>query len=186
MSLLDQLGIDVASIDPEKAEKNLDGGPLPEGKYHALLTGAKSESFKSGNSGFEFEFEVLAPDEHAGRKVHDRLVISEKTEPRQIMYLSRLGIIEAVEKDGKKHYEKGEVEDFIDAIGTEVVIEVAHEEFQREKGGKGIAAKVTFGGVWRVDDERVKDVPKADSAAVGSAKEKSESQTVADDDLDDL
>jgi hypothetical protein len=158
--LVDDLNLD--GIDPNKVDDLPNsGGLVPEGKYHVRLDGAGDTISSGGTQGTELTFVILT-GKNAGQEVKETVWVSdnEKAKNRLVRFASRLGLLVRNTKTNK--YER--VKDkhtFQDCIGAEVVIEVAHREYEKKDKSKGKAANVTFGGIWTVDDKEVKDVPKA-------------------------
>lgn len=107
MSLLESLGIsedDLRDMDPDRVEAEMaSGGVAPEGKYHALVTGAKKTDAKSGSEGTEIEFEFLAGP-FKGSKVKDTVWKSDnaKARNRGVIMAHRLGLLTAVDLDAAR------------------------------------------------------------------------------------
>lgn len=166
MSLHDDLDLD--SVNPDNLEKEMSGELLPEGLYVARLVGAKSiNSASKGTPGNELTFEVVA-GEYNGREVKETIWTSnnDRSRNRKILFLHRLGLLEVKEVDGQKRYAWVEGKsDWHDAIdGVNVVIDLAHEEFERkdDKGvvtGKGKRCNLRFGGIYSLDttEKRVQE-----------------------------
>jgi hypothetical protein len=145
------------------------GGLVPPGKYHVRLNGSTDvQSKKTGNVGAELEYVILVGP-FAGKTVKDSVW---KPEPgdngpsanRFVLIAHRLGLLAADPKTKRYIPVQGKTS-FGDCLGAEVVIEVNHRTYKRDDGTEGKAVNVTFGGIWRVDDVKVKDVPKAKAGA---------------------
>lgn len=177
MSLLESLGIsdeDLREMDPDRVEAEMaSGGVIPEGKYHAVLIGAKKHDAKSGSEGEELEFEILA-GQFRGSKLKDTLWKTDnaKGRNRMTMFANRLGLLAAIPVPGskdKKTYAPIEGKsDWCDVLYAQCVIDVTIEEYEmtdkktgKPNGKKGKANRLAFEGVFKLDDPRVKDVERA-------------------------
>jgi hypothetical protein len=167
------MAIDIDLDDYKPGEVDTLGDLPAEGKYHVRLDGAVVDhKAKSGLTGKELTFVILT-GRNAGYKVTETLwdngsddAKTRKAKDRQVRFGKRLGLfVVAGEKlkiaDGKH--------DFNDCLGTEVVIEVKHEQWESQ-GKKGTSLRMTMFGIWGVDDPEVKDVPKANRTTVASIK----------------
>lgn len=166
--MIDELGLDLDGVLAEEFDDTLELPPIPPaGKYFAVVTGVKNFSTENGSKGIEFEF-TLAGGHYAGRTQKDRLfthkdgTINPKTEQRRGLYAKRLGLLEAYEENGKKYYRSKPGASIYDTVGTEVVLELVHEEYKNQEGKDSIATRVTFNGIWSADDERVASVQRGD------------------------
>lgn len=147
-----------------KTEKDLDlGRDLPKGKYVAVVETVEKD--QSGtNTCMKFTFGVVGGP-YSGRKVFERLFLTEKANNRVILFGNRLGIIAEAEL-GKPSVRKS----WREAIGKKVVIEVENREYEAKDGSKKTATNLTFGGIFKLDDEKVADVVRAAGAGAGTAK----------------
>ncbi|HEY1192340.1 MAG TPA: hypothetical protein VGE74_32250 [Gemmata sp.] len=153
--------IPLDNINPETVDQVAkSGGLIPAGKYHVRLYGAGDVTSKTnGTAGTELTFVILT-GAFAGQEVKETLWSSDKTVNRMVLFGSRLGLLK-VDPKTKKYMRVEGKHNFVDCQGAECVIEVSHREYEKKDKTKGIAANVTFGGIWALDDKDVKDVPKA-------------------------
>lgn len=154
--------IPLDGINPETVDQVAkSGGLIPAGKYHVRLDGAGDVTSKEGTTGTELTF-VLLTGPFAGQEIKEKLWQSEKTVNRCLLFGSRLGLLTVTgDAKNKKFNRVKDKRTFQDCLGAEVVVEVAHRDYEKKDGSKGKAANVTFGGIWTLDDKDVKDVPKA-------------------------
>lgn len=191
MSLLKELGIDIANVNASKTEQQVEsGGRVAVGKHHAALVGARKGD--TANSKYvELTFRVLAGPS-AGLELKDKIFLPNAgqkedsratTQNRVLLFMHRLGLLT---KNGDKYVPIEGREDFSDVVDkVDVIIDVKHEERDYEKDGKtkhGTFAILTFEGVLPKDDKRCATVPKGKfepgsngvTAAVPSSAAKSE------------
>lgn len=142
------------------------GGLIPPGKYHARLEGAALRTAKTGNSGSELVFTVLAGP-FAGTEVKETLWggDNERNKNKTVLWGHRLGLL-AVDPKTKKYVRVEGKTGFEDCLGAEVVIEVVHEQDKTDPAKKW--PRLAF-GLWAVDDPKVKDVKKAAAPKPGAA-----------------
>lgn len=173
-ALLEALGIDsdeLAKLNPDHVEQDVEsGGVVPEGKYHAMIVGVGDrEAKETGNSGAELEFEILTGP-YKGAHVKDTIWKSEKQKGknRALLFAHRLGLLTTTVVNGVKQYAPVEGKTgWADVFGTQCIIDVTIEEYdQKDKSGqktgkKGKSNRLEFAGVYRLDDPKVKDVPRA-------------------------
>jgi hypothetical protein len=153
----DDLNFDFNTSDV-KTDQDLDlGRDLPKGKYVVVVEAIEKDQGQ-GTPAYKFTFSVTA-GAFKGRKVFERLFLSEKANKRVILFGSRLGLI-AEKELGKESVRKS----WKEAIGKEVVIEVENEEYEAKDGSKKQRTKMTFGGIYKLDDPKVADVVKAAGA----------------------
>ena len=129
--------------------------PLPKGVYYAKLEATEMTNSKSsGTPGQKFTF-VILKGSYAKRKITGTSYWTEKTSHIKPVLAERLGILR-VDSDGKYHAIYGKNE-WASAIGTEVFIEIVHEErLDSEKRKTGIIdAKLAFIPVLKRTDKRV-------------------------------
>lgn len=172
MALLDDLKLDAPDAAPDEIEKRMSSGGLPpEGLHHAVLDGCRPFTANSGTKGYEFTFLIIAgpangvafkssifqpkgEDAEKDKKATDKLRL----------YAHRLGLLKKVAgENGKSKYVPVEGKtDFIHCMGTEVIVEVEHEddEYTNDKGKtvKAKRARLTYEGLLPLDDKRAKDV----------------------------
>lgn len=156
--------IPLNDISPDAVDKT--GQIIPPGKYHARLNGAGDTTSKNGTQGTELTFVVLTGP-FAGQEVEETLWNSDndKVKNRLVLFGHRLGVLH-LNPATKKYELAKDKHTFQDVIGAECVIEITHREYEKKDSsgkvtGKGVAANVSFGGIWKLDDAAVKDVAKA-------------------------
>lgn len=140
----------------ELNERTAAGGLVPPGVYAAQLIGAKNTLSKQKETpGYELKF-VVAAGPFRGAEVTDTLYRTEnqRSKDRIALFAHRLGLL-ARDKDGKLMPMKGKTE-FLDVLDTHTVIEVIHEEYDRDDGKKGHAVRLAFCGVHDPADAKVK------------------------------
>ena len=180
------LGFDL-NTDVETLENYAkSGGLVPEGNYHVRLAGAKTVTSKQkGLPGHELHFEILGGPS-TGQEVKETLweAGADSTDKqrtaannRLLIFGLRLGLLRK-KADGKIEFTPGK-QDFSDVIGAEAIIEVKHEEYKKEDGGKGKSAKVPFTGIHYLTDPIAKTAVKGSSAA-GVTPSKSSKVNTAD------
>jgi hypothetical protein len=158
----DDLGFDFDCSSYKKEEDFTAGsGPIPDGKYHVVVESVEKDH-SGNNPALKFTFGILAGTTpgQVGRKVHERLFLTEKAKARVMIFANRLGLIGKADV-GQPNVRKN----WGDARNKQVIIEVATREYDKKDGSKGKASNVTFGGIWRLDDAEVKDVPRSGAAA---------------------
>jgi hypothetical protein len=159
--------LDLDGFNPDAVDAIGDaGGMIPPGKYHARLEGAAARTAKTGSTGSELVFAVLAGP-FAGTEVKDTLWNSdnERNKNKLVLWGHRLGLL-TVDPKTKKYVRVEGKTGFEDCLGTEVVIEVIHEPDQNDKNKKW--PRLGF-NLWAVGDAKVKDVPKAKAPKPGAA-----------------
>lgn len=183
MGLMNALGINTAAYKPAAVESSMESGGIPaEGKHHAILDGFRLANANSGASGRELTFKIIGGPSR-GLTVKETLwnpnpdlpdsdERKQKSVSRILLFAHRLGVVNKKGDGANAVYEDAPgVTDFSDRFGAEVVIEVHHEEYERKDGkGKGKAAKLTFGGIFCVNDPKVKDVPRGSAAGMASSQ----------------
>lgn len=139
------------------------GGLLPAGKHHVRLESCKPATANSGLTGEELLF-VVASGPFAGSEIKETLWDSDKggAKKRATLFAHRLGVLERSGAGFKLAKDKY---GFADALGAEVVVEVQHEEYTNKHGKKGKVARVTFAGIWKLDDPAAKGVSKGAAKA---------------------
>ena len=140
----------------------MNGGIPPEGIHYAQLKGSRDVEAKSGSTGRELVFTILA-GQAKGQEVKDTLWNSDKdaSTNRKILFAHRLGLLKKVGTGDDATYVQADPkkQNFMDVRGVCVFIEVIHEEYEKDKGGKGKSARLSFEGIISPDDKRVKGVP---------------------------
>lgn len=163
MSLMSEL---TPAINKKKANEVdnavMNGGIPPEGIHYAQLKGSRDVEAKSGSTGRELVFTILA-GQAKGQEVKDTLWNSDKdaSTNRKILFAHRLGLLKKVGTGDDATYVQADPkkQNFMDVRGVCVFIEVIHEEYEKDKGGKGKSARLSFEGIISPDDKRVKGVP---------------------------
>ncbi len=147
---------DLSKYDPDQVERQMaSGGIIPAGYYRARLDGAMPVTSKQNQTpGWEMTFTVLTGD-HDGATVQDTMWVSDKPQSinRALLFQHRLGVIRRNAETGKFERVPG-VTDFRDVIGAEVIIHVKHEEYDRKDGGKGVALRLEFNGIYATNDAK--------------------------------
>jgi hypothetical protein len=145
------IDLNLSGISSEQ-QLNVDQ-PLPDGKYHVALR--TIEPNRSGDKPFlTLAFEVLHGP-YEGRPVTERLYLTENNRKRIHFFALRLGLI------GRADLGNTSVRrNWGEAVGKQCVIEVATREYTKKDGSKGKTPSVTYGGIWKLDDPAVADVPK--------------------------
>jgi hypothetical protein len=166
------LGFDLNEVTPDQIDQfQKTGGLLPAGKYHVRLDGAKDTNSKNMTPGEELHFTVVGGP-FAGHEIKETLWKSDKdgSKNRLVLFASRLGL---VRRDGARFVPVEGKHSFSDCLGAECVIEVEHESYENKTTGKkGTAVRVSFGGIWRVDDPAVKSVQKGKAGVAAPTKKK--------------
>ena len=158
-----------------KTEKDVDKGrDLPKGKYVAVV-----ENIEKDHGGktpaYKFTFAVTAGP-YKGRKVFERLFLSEKANGRVVLFGSRLDLIAEKELD-KESVRKS----WKDAIGKTVVIDVENREYDKD-GTTKTATNLTYNGIYKLNDPKVADVVAAANAGgTKSAGQAAAAQAAFDD-----
>lgn len=162
--MFDDLPDDVTIQDVEKGTSHKG---LPDGKYHVRLDGSRNVDANSGSTGVELVFVTLAGP-HAGAEVKETIWNAKEdaddakratARNRLMLFGHRLGLLKQGAGGVLKKVEG--LSDFGDVHGAEVVIEVKNEKNISKKDGKEYTnARVTFNGIFPVNDPKCKDVPK--------------------------
>lgn len=173
MSLMNELNATLKKRKANEVESAMTNGGLPpEGVHHAMLKGQRDVETKSSTTGRELLFVILAGP-GKGQDVKDTLWNSDKeaAQNRKILFAHRLGLLRKVGSGDDARYEQADPkkQDFNDVRGTCCFIEVVHEEYEKEKGGKGKSARLSFEGIINPDDKRVKGVPTGSPPGAGPA-----------------
>lgn len=168
MGLMNALQGHIANVNPEELDNKMKSGMLPPvGLHHAMLNGYRECTANSGSVGHELTFLLLAGT-HKGSEVKETLWESDKPKAidRMMIFAHRLGLLKKVSEAGKSKYLPVEGKtDLVHCMGVEVIIDVHHEEWERE-GKKGTKALLTFEGVLSLDDKRAAKVPRGTAAGV--------------------
>jgi hypothetical protein len=171
MGILNDLQGYAENVNPDELDKKMSSGMLPpEGLHHAYLNGQRACTANSGSHGYELTFKILGGT-HKGAEVKETLWASDKEQGknRMMIFAHRLGIFTKVTEAGKSVYKPVEGKsDFIDCLGTEVIIDVKHEKWEKD-GKSGTKAILTFEGIMSLDDKRAAKVERGAKPAAGSA-----------------
>jgi hypothetical protein len=156
-------GLDLRDIT--EADLESPSRVLP-GKYHVVIDRV-APVVKAEHQTLELAMRVLAGTNasQVGSMHLERLHFTEAARKRIALFALRLGLIR--DRDLGRELQI----DWSHAVGRQVVVEIAEEKFTRNNGQTATSSKVTFAGIWPVDDSRVADVPKGSPgpAAGGSA-----------------
>lgn len=129
--------------------------PIPNGRYHVRLINVSDVTANnSGNTGKEFQFELLAGP-FANRKVRDTLwsTYREKAEQIHRFYAARLGVMK---HDGTNYVRDPNVSDWSDLIGRTYIIEIQQEKYTDKHGVEKMGNRVKLFGIHRLDDEKAR------------------------------
>lgn len=130
---------------------------LPDGKYHAVVESVEKD-ISGQNPALKFKFTVLEGPQK-NRSIVERLFLTEKAKARVVLFADRLGMIGDADCGNTIRRNWGE------AVGKQLVIEVQTREYKKADGSVGKASNLAFGGLFRLDDPAVADVPKRTAAA---------------------
>jgi hypothetical protein len=172
--------LDLSNISEEDLEA---GSHIPEGRYHIQWSDAIRDGQPSQTSYVRLRYTVLAGTDPSavGAVGEERLYETEKAMKRAGIFCRRLGLVD------ESAFGKVSSIDWAVIIGQEAVIEVKDEEFERRDGSKGVASRITFAGVWGVDDARTRDVPRGKPTTPKvTPRAKAQPKAVAADDFSDL
>lgn len=179
MSLMSELTPAIKDKKASKIEAEMTNGGLPpEGIHYAQLKGSRDVEAKSSSTGRELVFTILAGP-GKGQEVKDTLWNSDKPASmnRKILFAHRLGLLKKVGSGDDATYVQADPkkQNFLDVRGVCVFIEVIHEEYEKDKGGKGKSARLSFEGIISPDDKRVKGIPTVSPPGTASAAAQSSS-----------
>lgn len=79
-------------LDMRKAQKGGGGFRYPEGEYKVKVTDVSQKTSNNGNTMLVWQGTILAPEKFKGKKVSDRLVLTENAMWRVGMLLDAIGI----------------------------------------------------------------------------------------------
>ena len=113
-----------------------DDAPLPEGVYVVKVEKAEViQSAQKGTPGVLFHLRVLAPEEHAGRMLFERMYLGE--DPSKVLWRwNRLFKAATGQNLPERTFPLDEFLNlFVNppVLGSKVLAEVGHEEYQGEK-----------------------------------------------------
>jgi hypothetical protein len=144
---------DILKLNPDDVDRAFGGSILPEpGVYAATLIGVRDVIARSGLTGTELTFRI-SDGTYAGAEVRDTLWHSmhRKVEMRHALFAHRLGLTTV--SQGRYQLAPGK-RTFADCIGTPVLIDVRHDEYQRADGSTGRRAILSFEGILSPNDPK--------------------------------
>jgi hypothetical protein len=152
-----ELPLGNVSVDDLEGESN-----PPKGKYHAKVVSVRRVA--DGSPHLAVRLAILAGTNSAavGMLFTERFYLSDKAIKRLAILAHRLGLIGDGDFGGSKTV------DWSAAVGRQLIVEVAEEEYVKKDGTKGERSKITYAGFWALGDDRVKAVPR-DAAAARNA-----------------
>jgi hypothetical protein len=175
MPLLEELGVDVATINVAEMEEQIKAGPIPpEGLHHAVLRGFREGQANNGRKFRELVFEVIAGPAK-GMTVKESLWNSDeaKGKNRVLLFAHRLGVLK---RDGEKLVPVAGINDFGDVIDkAQCFIDIKHKKRTYEKDGEKretTDAILSFEGILSLDDKRAEKVPRVGVVPASSAATK--------------
>jgi hypothetical protein len=173
----DEFEFDLSGVTEASLER---GDRVPPGKYHIEITNAVMDG-EASSPCVRLRLAILAgtTPSAAGTTLEESLFLTPRALNRTKLILHRLGVIE------KGHLgRKGIKVKWNDLVGRQAIAEVTEEKFTKRDGSEGVASKITYAGVWSLDDDRAKDVPRDPEAVarVGQARPR----PAAVDDFSDL
>ena len=152
-----------------QSEDDISGNARPgPGRYHVAVQHAEEKgSKKKGTPGLEMEFQVIL--DGLGLDGKETSGQSGRTIPLFLSYVGgddsktatclnrvmRLALCCGVLRPGE-----AKEPDWQDAIGRELVIEVAEGKYTAQDGSEKKGSEVSFLGFWSLANKEVKDVPK--------------------------
>jgi hypothetical protein len=168
------MDMDLSDVRPDELES---GEIVPIGRYHALLEEIKRVSDMT--SYFKLRFKLLAGTNPAGvgHTFQEKLFLTEKAKPRLRGIAARMGLLTTANCGERVTINWG------DAVGKEFVIEIVDHEFDG-KNGKVKTTQLSYAGIWTLDDERVREVPRHKGQPATASKSKKPKST--GDDWEDL
>ena len=179
--------LDLSGVDPTQVQAVAEAnGMIPPGKYHVVVEGVAPKQVPNG-SATEIEFKLLTGP-FAGKTVKDTVWNpSDSQDPekkkttmnRLCLFGHRLGLLEHDSASNRYKPVAGKTS-FAQCVGAQAVIELVHRKYKKQDGTEGMAVNVPFGGIWKLDDAKVKDVPKANTPAVAAAETAKPKSRVSD------
>lgn len=179
-ALLDDLDLDTTNPDTDERDINL-AGAIPEGKYHARLVEA-TDAERGEYTVDALKFEILHGP-FVGKIIEETVfhtgsddAKTAKAKVKRRTYYHRLGLLTKTEVNGEKKYALTPGKFHLrDCLGAEVVIdvEVFDDQFTAKPGTKNAGQlikikknRLTYMGIYKLDDPKVKDVPRGKSNGV--------------------
>jgi hypothetical protein len=144
--------LDLTGLTEDDLESD---GRCAPGRYHIQFTDAAHDA-KSQLPCVRLKYTILAGTDPSavGTVLEERLYFSEKAKKRAAIFAKRLGLIDA------SAFGKRSSLDWSGAVGQQAIVEIHEEEYDKKDGGKAKSSKITFAGIWPIDDPRTKDVPR--------------------------
>lgn len=130
---------------------------LPDGRYHAIVE-AVEKDVSNTSPALKFKFVVLEGPQR-NRSISERLFLTDKNKNRVVLFADRLGMIGDADCGNTIRRNWGE------AVGKQVIIEVTTREYKKQDGTAGKSTQLAFGGIYRLDDPDVADVPRRAAAS---------------------
>jgi hypothetical protein len=151
------------------------------GRYHIHINDASRDE-KLVNPCCRLRYTILnGTDPSAvGMVLEERLYFTERARKRAATFAKRLQILDP------GAYGKSSSIDFTPVIGMQAIVEIHDEEYTKKDGSKGKSSKITFAGIWSVDDPRTKDVPRGKVPDVPNGKATPKPKATPADDFGDL
>ncbi len=175
MPLLDELGVDLATMNVTEMEDQVKAGPIPpEGLHHAVLRGFREGQANNGRKFRELVFEIIAGPAK-GMTVKESLWNSDeaKGKNRVLLFAHRLGVLK---RDGEKLVPIPGVGDFADRVNlAQCFVDIKHKKRSYEKDGEKretTDAILSFEGILALDDKRAEKVVRVGVVPPSTMKEK--------------
>jgi hypothetical protein len=150
-----ELELDLSTITLNDMEG--DGNP-PPGKYHARIEDAQCVSDQTSYLKIRLSLLAGTDPNGVGCVFSERFYLSDKAKKRLAILAHRLHLLADNDFGGRVNI------DWSQAIGKQLIVQVVEEEYEAKNGNKAKRAKLAFAGFWSLDDERVKDVPRDQTA----------------------
>lgn len=149
----------------EEEELTRGCGPIPDGLYHAVVHSVEQDP-SGQNPAIKLTFMVLAGTilNQTYRRLCERLFLTQKGKQRVLLFANRLGLLGKPEL-GQPNVRKN----WGEAVGKQVIVEVANREYQNKDGSKKMVSNLAFAGIWKLDDPKVAQVPRATAVALEHA-----------------
>jgi hypothetical protein len=130
-----------------------------DGRFHALCKGATFDD-RGTNDCIKVTFLTLAGTNPAGigKILIERIYLSDRAMPRARKLAVKLGLVSVKAPTGA-----GTVSakpDWKAMIGREYVIDAVKNTYDKDDGTQGTNIKCSYLGIFRPDDDRVRDVPR--------------------------
>jgi len=151
-----EIELDLSTISVSDLEG--EGNP-PPGKYHAKIEDVRRVSDQTSYVKVRVALLAGTDPNGVGCLFGERFYLSDKAKKRLAILAHRLNLISDDDFGDRRTI------DWAQAIGKELIVQVVEEEYEMKSGGKAKRAKLAFAGFWDLADDRVKDVPRAASAA---------------------